>query len=238
MDIHKSTPQEFERTLRQKPAVVFPIGAIEWHDEHLPLGIDTIKAAELASRIADEAGCFAAPPIFYGYPKHFAMRKLTGTLCPDIDSLQNYILSICRNMVNVGIRAFLFLSGHYERAQMYMLKLVCEHLMEYHTDVKAIAHMEPDYTICAGISAFSREDVPEPDGTKGDHAGWYETSLLMYLRPELVRKNQFDAIKTEIMRNGQSPSADAGKYLVEQIIKKAAQDIEMLLQGQLPPYIL
>lgn len=239
MQLELATPGELEAVLRDRPAVVVPVGSVEWHDEHLPLGFDTIKIHELAVRISERAGCAAAPPIFYGYPKHFHQRKMTGTLCPDLEALRGYVKTVGSSLLATGFRVMLLLSGHYERSQIYLLKLTAEELMDEHPQTVVFAHMDPDYTVKRGVSHNYREDTVEPGFHRGDHAGPFETSLMMHLRPELVRTEMLGKVKTETTRGDFAPSAEAGRELTEMIVSKAAGEIAHCLRtGQKPPGLL
>ena len=44
--------------------VYLPIGSIEWHGEHLPLGVDTLTACGFLSQTARRTGGVVLPPLF------------------------------------------------------------------------------------------------------------------------------------------------------------------------------
>ncbi len=234
-------PQEYEKVMRRAPAVIVPIGAMEWHDAHLPIGFDFLKVEALCQLIADSVGCFVTPPIAFGYPFHHARDPVrsVGTFCPDFDALSNYVLALGKMFVDKGFRVIYFLSGHYERSQIYMLKLITRRIENYAEErgwkVKAFAHQEPDYTIRKGISQNAREDYARkdlgPEYMNGDHAGFYETSLAMHLLPQLVREDKIDPQYNNAERGGR-PSGEWGEKWTTMIIEKARQEIQAGLRGE------
>ncbi len=59
-------PGEVVIARTKKPVAYLPIGGIEWHGEHNPLGLDTVKAHELCIRAAQKGGGLVMPPLFWG----------------------------------------------------------------------------------------------------------------------------------------------------------------------------
>ncbi|HYA00585.1 MAG TPA: creatininase family protein [Candidatus Binatia bacterium] len=166
--------------------VVLPVGSLEQHGHHLPLGTDALLALELARRLGERRPVLILPPLFYAarsQPRSSgAAREFPGSV-----GLSGAVLTrVCRDLVGdllqQGFRHILILNGHYENAAF---------LFEGLTEV-------------AGSGAGARcvllnwweqlrvEDVAGlfPDGFPGwevEHAGVVETSLMEALCPHLVR---------------------------------------------------
>src|SRR3972149_6065830 len=68
------TPSEFSARLEVCPVASLPLGTLEWHGLHLPLGSDGIQSQEFFERLAAEAGGIVLPKLFIG---------------PDFDTLIN-----------------------------------------------------------------------------------------------------------------------------------------------------
>src|SRR5207247_2655307 len=62
------TSEEFASISREDPVVILPIGALEEHGRHLPLGADMIQPLHVLDEVARRSGAFVAPPIPYGGP--------------------------------------------------------------------------------------------------------------------------------------------------------------------------
>jgi len=59
-------PEEFRARMHQKPIAYLPLGTLEWHGEHLPLGADAIQSEALMIECARRFGGIVLPPIFLG----------------------------------------------------------------------------------------------------------------------------------------------------------------------------
>jgi creatinine amidohydrolase len=60
------TPTEFRARLARAPIAYLPLGTLEWHGEHLPLGADAIQSHGFFLRLAAAAGGVVLPPLFLG----------------------------------------------------------------------------------------------------------------------------------------------------------------------------
>ena len=59
---------EYKRRLEEEDAIILlPVGAVEQHGYHLPLGTDWIMATEMSRRAAERVGGGVAPPVMYAY---------------------------------------------------------------------------------------------------------------------------------------------------------------------------
>mgnify|MGYP000910448211 CR=1 FL=1 len=62
LDLAEAFPRDLDRHLAVKPSIlVQPMGTLEWHSHHLPLGLDGIVAEAMARAIAERAGAVLAP---------------------------------------------------------------------------------------------------------------------------------------------------------------------------------
>src|ERR671924_863592 len=59
-------PHEFRARLAERPVGYLPLGTLEWHGEHDPLGSDAIIAGGLFERAAQRLGGIVFPPLFLG----------------------------------------------------------------------------------------------------------------------------------------------------------------------------
>ncbi|MCW8130307.1 MAG: creatininase family protein [Planctomycetota bacterium] len=59
-------PHEFRARLKARPVAYLPLGTLEWHGEHLPLGTDAIISEALFVRCARELGGIVLPPVHLG----------------------------------------------------------------------------------------------------------------------------------------------------------------------------
>ena len=69
-------PAEFRKRLQQKPLAYLPLGTVEWHGEHLPLGVDAIAGEALMLECARQFGGIVLPVLFLGPDRR--MDRETG----------------------------------------------------------------------------------------------------------------------------------------------------------------
>ena len=59
-------PHEFRKRLAERPIAYLPLGTLEWHGEHLPLGSDAIQSEGLMIECSRQIGGIVMPPIHLG----------------------------------------------------------------------------------------------------------------------------------------------------------------------------
>ena len=59
-------PEEFKERLKECPIAYLPLGTLEWHGPHLPLGADGIQPLGLFVRVAEKIGGIVLPTLFLG----------------------------------------------------------------------------------------------------------------------------------------------------------------------------
>src|SRR3972149_4872329 len=62
----ESRPADLRNMISKAPVAYVPIGALEWHGEHGPLGLDGIKAHALCELAAERTGGVVFPTVFWG----------------------------------------------------------------------------------------------------------------------------------------------------------------------------
>jgi creatinine amidohydrolase len=189
-------PHEVVKARTEKPVAYLPIGGIEWHGEHNPLGLDTVKAHALCMKAAEKGGGLAMPALFWGESResgllefnHNVDGKVTekmhlpaenfapgymGGVTPEQEQAfyEHLLTHIFYQLKSLGFRVIFVLCGHYP--------------LKPHAEKCAKEFMEknPNIKIYAGIEADPVRDI-YPNG--GDHAAKWETSIMYTLRPELV----------------------------------------------------
>ena len=66
MILEEISMKEFEKKVRKTKTVIIPVGSLEAHGPHLPLGKDTMEVYEIAKKVTRSVDVFVAPPLFYG----------------------------------------------------------------------------------------------------------------------------------------------------------------------------
>ncbi len=177
MFIEEITMEEFKKALRKTKTILIPFGTVEEHGRHLPLSTDTMVAVEALKKVAEKKKVFIAPPIHYGVCT--STRQHPGTITIKPSTLRALTRDIVVDCYNKGLRNFVLVTGHGGGLHINAMKEVAEDLVEELKGIK-MAVVCP-YTILY-------KELSEIAETENDsHAGELETSLILAIRPELVK---------------------------------------------------
>jgi creatinine amidohydrolase len=185
---------EAERLARSGRAlVILPVGVVEEHGAHLPLGLDSFAAevyAEAAAPHLEEKGyeVVIAPTISYGVAR--AAIDFPGTLSLEPETLRALVVEIGRSLVRHGLQRLVILNGHRDLAHMKSLEEARQTLIEQKTaQVLCVGFTsDPDLTAACyreGVPQLSRSAQPDREG----HGGEWETSLALHAFPDLVKED-------------------------------------------------
>lgn len=170
---------------------LIPIGVLEPHATHLPLGTDVLSAHWVAVKAAAEEPVVVFPQYAFGINHESA--HLPGSVVIKRDLVFALLENICEEMSRQGLKKIILLSGH--GGNRYMLPLFIQTLMETERDFCAYF---------ANLPAFpDAEKVLDTEET--GHACEAETSNMLYMFPELV--------KMEDLPDGDSPSLERNQAL-------------------------
>ncbi|MFH1595734.1 MAG: creatininase family protein [Pseudomonadota bacterium] len=174
------TMAAFEELRGRTRSVILPVGALEEHGAHLPLGTDTFHALEVARRVAQRRPVVVAPPLFYGMCR--STREHPGTVSISGDSLRSLLVDLGREFYRQGWRNLIFLSGHAGGTHMGALLEAAETLL---------GELPQARLAVVNLLDLLREVLaarPDLVKTPGDaHAGEVETALMLAAYPQLVR---------------------------------------------------
>jgi creatinine amidohydrolase len=165
---------------QQTQTVILPIGSLEEHGPHLPLGTDTFHALEVARRVAKLRPVVVAPPLFYGMCR--STREHPGTVSISGEALRALLLSVGREFCRQGWHNLVFISGHAGGTHISAIVETAERLLAELSEVRVAV---------VNLLELLREvlsDQPELVKTRGDsHAGEVETAIMLAAYPHLVR---------------------------------------------------
>jgi creatinine amidohydrolase len=165
----------FERKLAGNPLVIVPVGALEAHGPHLPLGADQIQAEATAATVAERLDALIAPTIPYGSSP--GARRFPGTVSLSMAQLGANAAGVLSELARTGVRRILVLSGHAERGHMAALREAADDAMRLHPEARVVVLSDYDF-----VYELRGRESPASDG----HAGLLETSRVLALAPETV----------------------------------------------------
>jgi creatinine amidohydrolase len=172
-------PAALERSAR---TCVLPIGILEKHGPHAPIGSDLIHVREWSARAARQEYAVVFPDYFYGQINEARQQPGTFSLPPAVvwDLLQSTCDEIGRN----GFDKIVIVNGHGGNPQLlrYFIQTQLGKRRDY---VVYLFDPAPDPALAEKVKQLRRSD---PAGDM--HAGERETSTLLYLRPDLVKMDR------------------------------------------------
>lgn len=185
------TWMEFARRVRDDaPVVLIPIGSTEQHGPHLPLSCDVILPEAVATRVAERIGGIVAPPVCYGYksqPKTGGGNHFPGTISLDAATLIAMLRDVTNEFARHGVRRIVLFDGHMEN-QWFITEAIDLALRDQRREgVQDLRVVKLGYWEFINTET---ETVLFPDGLISwalEHAAVMETSVMMHLRPDLVR---------------------------------------------------
>jgi len=184
--IEEMTWEEVRDAAAADLPVVISIGSTEQHGPHLPLATDCIIPVGVALQAAKQFPLLVAPPIRYGARSRALSgggETFPGTLSLRgnvlVDTLREVLLGLGRS----GFRRLCVQNWHYENAGF--LWEACDMAVEVNPDLRILLLEDP-------FPAFTEAELADlfPGGFPGwdvEHASIMETSMMLVLRPDLVR---------------------------------------------------
>lgn len=155
---------------------VIPVGATEQHGPHLAAGCDTVSAAALAERACERADILVLPALAYGCSLGHT-DKWPGTLSLHPTTLTTVAVELGRWAVANGLTKLLFLSGHGTN-DAPLKSAILQLRFEFAAARFATMGLWDISNRVAGLYFRDGDDI---------HANRGETSVLLHLRPEMVR---------------------------------------------------
>lgn len=239
MRLYDVSTRTFEKeALNKYDTVILPIGTIEAHGPHCPIGTDALIPEELARRAEAILGSdriIVAPTVNYGHSWY--LGPFPGTIDISSETLGAYITDIGRSFLKWGLKKIVLLNGH--GGNSAALSLASERLADAGATVLTI-HWWVEY----------KEEILKICTAQG-HAGEDETATVMAIRPELVDlsvvgeahygKPNGDIKAKDIERytypNAYSSdpglaSEEKGKQIVESVSQALAKHIEEFRAGK------
>ena len=164
-------PNEFIQAVSDMPVFYLPTGLLEWHGDHMPLGVDSLKSYGLCCRIAEQVGGVVLPPNYIGRPGY---SSYTGTLTYSEGLVNLMFYEMFYQLKKVGAKLIVLLTGHYGPLQVDCVKRVAECFSRENPEIAVIACAEYEGVTIDG-------ETPE------DHASKWETSIFWSMYPEMVK---------------------------------------------------
>ncbi|MFO0944388.1 MAG: creatininase family protein [Planctomycetota bacterium] len=243
MKLAEMTWPEVASLDRDQVLVLAPIAASEQHSRHLPTFTDTILCGGIADRVEERLPkkVLCLPVFWWGASDHHL--PFGATLTAEVDTHVAVLRELLTPMLESGFRRLMILNGH------------GGNIDTLHVALRGLQPRYPD-RLLSGASYWEiagKELAELAQGPKREmgHACEFETSMMLYLRPELVRRQEIQndpETTPEALRGlylaqdfGQRTqrgavgypefaSAESGKRMIDAVVARVVTVCESLLE--------
>jgi creatinine amidohydrolase len=236
MYIINYTSDDFKSNLSKSEVVIIPVGMVEAHGHHMPLGTDIFSPMLFCQMLEERIGdkIWIAPEIPYG--QSFDLSFYPGTFSVPSEVMAEYVYHIGKSMYENGLKKLIFINGHGGNATA--LGLASQKLVQLGMDVM-ISNWWMDY---------SKEILTMCEGQ--GHAGEDETSAVLYYDESLVqmekalKNNKKPVLRINFKDRGRilyenALSGDAtlatrekGEKIFKLLTDKLVETIEAVIEGK------
>ncbi len=155
---------------RRDPRLLLPVGSCRQHGPHLPVGTDNQITGRLARSVCRRTGILLAPLLPFGVISREDLEH-AGTAGLERKTLHRVLNELVESWERQGLEEITLLTGNGNVRHIQALAMVlAKSLRVRSVDTRAI-----------DVSRFL-------DSGLSDHAGEFETSLMLHLAPEMVRR--------------------------------------------------
>ena len=244
-------PQEFTVRLAQCPIAYLPLGTLEYHGEHLPLGADGLQAKGFFINLAQKLGGIVMPMLFLG-PEFSTI--VDGELLTGVDTWTGECLYNGELKVNVPGKK-LREPGKFPGSAYWISDEGFNVIMEAtlaqiaragfkilvthgHGPSRIIVQKKRDeWSKKYGLAIFTCKGEHDAGfGVMTDHAAFNETSLTLALRPDLVKMERLPKDRNDwplgvVGRDPRDASASTGAQIIEHETQRMIRILQAALDG-------
>lgn len=247
MRFAEMTAPEIRNLSREETLIVAPIAACEQHSRHLPVFTDSILVGAVADAVERSLSdrVLLLPVLWMGASEHHL--PFGGTLTASLSTYELMLMDLLTPLLRDGFRRTLFLNGHGGNIDPLRIALRRLDVQFPQAVLTGAAYWDLAESEIAALCTGPRKVM--------GHACEIETSMIMHLRPDLVRRHLIGDDPDEDLGSlgsltwardfgrrtdhgavGYPESADAerGRLMLEAIARKVTTVVEATLQIPLP----
>ncbi len=247
MKFHEMTFPQLRQVARETTVVLAPIAACEQHSRHLPTFTDTILVTAVAEGVEHRLPrqVLLLPTLWFGASSHHL--RFGATLSAEVDTHVTMLCDLLSPLLDDGYQRLLLLNGH--GGNIDTMHLALRRLQPRYHDrlVAAASYWELAEKELAGFAEGPRKTM--------GHACEFETSMVLALRPELVRREEIKddpppeepglrgLFTAEDMKQRtdhgavgypELASAEKGKAFLGAAVERTVEVVQALLRRELP----
>lgn len=239
-------PEQIRNAIEANWPVVLPLGVLEYHSEHMGVGVDTLIVIRAVEIIEREMDMVVLPPFHYGAASYaVAPPEGNGTVQVEADALKPFATALFRSLLRIGFRnvhAFIYHQSENFTAGMptdLAFKLAARQAIFEFLEAQrgegwwgddSMADYYADHE--EGADPFSWiqfHPLMDEQGTKDypfDHAGIGETSLMLSLCPEGVDMDRVSGERwyARTAKDATAQHGDTGKQRILEHVRSILGD--------------
>jgi len=233
---HMLRPAQVVQRRKACPVVYIPIGTLEWHGVHNPLGADTLQADGLAILCARKGGGLVFPPLYFGEnrserlmeanaqdrdliaagmelpPENFRPERQPFSVTEQTLNYNKLLLHILAEADSLGFEVGVLVAGHYPLIDHARAAVVQFNQRRCDGRVGMLAWAFVDFLL-----------VKDQYEQAGDHGALWETSHCMALHPQTVDLGVLPPKGTKLVGVGGRPPQDATSEFGWETLRKSAE---------------
>jgi creatinine amidohydrolase len=224
---------EIQDAVDRNVPFVIPVGTLEYHARHASCGTDTLVITGCLRELEKEKEIVVCPPIWYGVASYAVCAPKPSHFHVDEDAYADYLYHILKSMIAAGHKNIYLVAHHQtEGAALMPMTIACHKAakkvtMEYMEETLGKGWWGSDAyasyyeSLGGGDDPFSYIKVLPLIGAEAqkqcggfDHAGKWETSLMMGTYPELVDLDRCERNTEWFAQSAKDASEETGRHMV------------------------
>ncbi len=244
MYLDHSFPRETKYVKDKNIPLVIVGGTVEYHGAHCSYGCDTLIAEGLVKRLAEKKEIMIAPTISYSPASYAVGDSKSGTVHVKEQAFENYVYYVFMSLLEAGFRNIYVVIHHQFEQESEMPMTLCYRMaakratMEYlektlgqgwwgsESYANYYEELEGDNNPFGWIKVIPTMSTAVQNATGYDHAGKYESSLLMALYPDCIKLDRIDDIKHWFTESAREANAELGNLMAEKSLEYLAEAIK------------
>ena len=178
MRLDELTSPQLAALRERRPVALWPVGAVEPHGPHAPLGTDTLISVGICQRAAERLGdAVVLPPLPFGVTRYGA--AFPGAVGISEATLRAVVLDVAVALAAQGFRRLAIVNSHFEPEQVATLRATAQEAGALYLDL---------------VRRANAERLTDEFRRGSGHAGRYETSLMLADAPQLVDREEMERL--------------------------------------------
>lgn len=232
MYLDKIFPRETTKAKENNTPLVIVGGTVEYHGAHCAYGCDTLVAQGLLEKLAEKKELIIAPSISYSPASYAVGDETSGTVHVEENAFEQYVYYVFMSLLSSGFRNIYVLIHHQFEQESLMpmtlsyMKAAKRATMAYLEKTKGqgwwgsesyntyYENLDNEDNPFGWIKVIPTMSTEVQNATGYDHAGKFESSILMSLYPETVQLDRLGDVNHWFTKNAVEANKELGDEMV------------------------